>query len=355
MRKFILLLVSLLLILISAPSARAASSQESQPVVHAVLFWTDGCQFCSQTLTTTLPALQDKYQAQLSIQLIELASSKDVDNLYAVGASLGLTKEQVRVPFLLVDHIALIGVDDIDRQLPGLIESYLSKGGVEVPDMPILSQMLTSSVEFASSSFNLHLIPQVNAQSNPTGMTLAWVIMVLMWLAIILAIVTIVRALQGKPLKELSDWMGIAIPVLCLVGLGASIYLTYVEFTHTRALCGPVGDCNAVQSSPYSKLFGFLPIGLVGALGYLAILAAWLWRRTRQDGLAKTAGAAMFAMALFGTLFTIYLTYLELFVIHAVCLWCLSSAVIITALMLLNLPSITQWLAISDEEEETIA
>jgi uncharacterized membrane protein len=56
-------------------------------------------------------------------------------------------------------------------------------------------------------------------------------------------------------------------------------------------------------------------------------------------------------MALFGMLFSIYLTYLELFVIHAVCIWCLSSAVIITALMLLNLPPITQWLAISDEEE----
>jgi uncharacterized membrane protein len=59
----------------------------------------------------------------------------------------------------------------------------------------------------------------------------------------------------------------------------------------------------------------------------------------------------MFGMALFGTLFSIYLTYLELFVIHAVCIWCLASAVIITVLMLLNLPAITLWLAIPDEEE----
>ncbi len=355
MRKFLVLLTLLLLFVPSAPPALAASAPEGQPVVHAVLFWTNGCPYCSQTLTTTLPPLQDKYQAQLSIQLIELASSADVDNLYAFGASLGLTKEQISVPFLVIDHTALVGVDEIERKLPGLIESYLSKGGVEVPDMPILSQMLTHSIEFASSSFNLHLVPQAATQPNTTGMTLAWVIIVLMWLAIILAIVIIVRALQGKPLKEFRDWVRVAIPVLCLVGLGASIYLTYVEFTHTRALCGPVGDCNAVQSSPYSKLFGFLPIGLVGAIGYIAILFAWLWQRFRQDGLAKAAGAAMFGMALFGTLFTIYLTYLELFVIHAVCLWCLSSAVIITALMLLNLPSIAQWLTISDEEEESIA
>jgi uncharacterized membrane protein len=182
-------------------------------------------------------------------------------------------------------------------------------------------------------------------------MTMAWVIMGIMALALILSIAAILRAFRGKPLGEIKGWLDIAIPVLAVVGLGASIYLTYVEFTHTRALCGPVGDCNTVQSSPYSKLFGVLPVGLVGALGYIAILVTWLWRRFRTDALARAAGPAMYAMALFGTLFSIYLTYLELFVIHAVCIWCLSSAVIITVLMLLNLPSITQWLAISDEEE----
>jgi uncharacterized membrane protein len=160
-------------------------------------------------------------------------------------------------------------------------------------------------------------------------------------MALILAIMMILRAFQGKPLRELKGWLDIAIPILAIIGLGASIYLTYVEVTHTRALCGPVGDCNAVQSSPYAKLFGVLPIGLVGAFGYIAILVTWLWRRFRT----------MYGMALFGTLFSIYLTYLELFVIHAVCIWCLLSAAIITALMLLNLPTTTQWLAISDEEE----
>src|SRR4030042_6516046 len=172
-----------------------------------------------------------------------------------------------------------------------------------------------------------------------------------MVIALILAIVMILRAFQGKPIRAANQWFDIAIPVLSIIGLGASIYLTYVEFTHARALCGPVGDCNAFQSSPYAKLLGVVPIGLVGAIGYITILFAWVWRRIRTDSLARIAGLAMFGMALFGTLFSIYLTYLELFVIHAVCIWCLSSAVIITALMLLNLPPLTHWLAISDHEE----
>ncbi len=350
MRKLSLLLISLILFAVT-PTIKAVAAQADQPVVHVVLFWTDGCQYCAQTRATTLPALQDKYQSQLSIRLIELASTQDVDNLYAFGASLALAKEQIAVPFLLIDHTALVGAAEIANLLPGLIESYLSQGGVEVPDMPILNEMLAKSVDFSSSTFNLQLIPQAAPQANSTGMALAWAIMALMGLAIVLAIVMVVRALQGKPLKEFRNWADIAIPVLCLMGLGASIYLTFVEVSHTRALCGPVGDCNAVQSSPYARLFGFLPIALVGAAGYVAILAAWLWRRVRRDAFTKLAGAAMYGMALFGTLFSIYLTYLELFVIHAVCAWCLSSAVIITALMLLNLPSITQWLAIADEED----
>jgi len=351
MRKTIILLITLLLAFTATAGVKAAPFQEEQPVVHAVLFWTNGCQYCSQTLTTILPPLQDKYQSQLSIRLIELAGSIDVDNLYAFGASLGLAKEQIAVPFLLVDHTMLIGVDEINTRLPGLVENYLASGGVEYPDMPLLSELFPKGVDFASSNLYLQLVPPSAAGTNTAGTTMAWVIMVFMGLALVFAIVMILRALQGKPLNEFKGWMDLIVPVLSLLGLGASIYLTYVEVTHTRALCGPVGDCNAVQTSPYAKLFGFLPIGLLGAIGYTAILVTWLWRRIRRDPLAKIAGPAMYAMALFGTLFSVYLTYLELFVIHAVCIWCLSSAVIITTLMLFNLPPITQWLAISDEDE----
>ena len=93
-----------------------------------------------------------------------------------------------------------------------------------------------------------------------------------------------------------------------------------------------------MQSSPYARLFGVLPIGVLGMIGYAAILAAWVWGRLRSDRLSQFAPLAMFAMALFGVAFSLYLTYLELFVIKAVCTWCLTSAVIMTLLMLLSLP-----------------
>jgi uncharacterized membrane protein len=93
-----------------------------------------------------------------------------------------------------------------------------------------------------------------------------------------------------------------------------------------------VGDCNTVQQSEYARLFGVLPIGVLGLLGFAAILAAWGVRRWGPRPLSSWAAIALLAMTGFGTLFSIYLTFLEPFVIGATCMWCLSSAVIMTTL-----------------------
>jgi uncharacterized membrane protein len=351
MRKALMLLVTLLLALGLPGSVKASPESDIKPVVHAVLFYSAGCPYCSEVLNNTLPPLQEQHQSQLSILLIELATLEDINNLYSLGNTLGLTKEQVAVPFLLIDQTPLVGVEEINSRLPNLIEKYLAEGGLETPDIPLLNKMAARGIDFNAYDPAQKAVAQAQAASNSTGMTLAWVIMVFMLLALVASLILIARAFQGNPLPPLKGWAEIVITVLSLIGLGAAIYLTYVEITHTRALCGPVGDCNTVQSSPYAKLFGLIPIGVIGAVGYIAILVAWLWRRFRSDALSRVAGPIMFGMALFGTLFSIYLTYLELFVIHAVCIWCLTSAVIITLLMLLSLPPITQWLAIADEEE----
>ncbi len=127
-----------------------------------------------------------------------------------------------------------------------------------------------------------------------------------------------------------------AVPLLCLVGLGVAGYLAYVETQQVQAVCGPVGDCNSVQQSEYARLFGLLPIGVLGVIGYLAILAAWAIHRFGAGPLGRWAGLAVWAMAAGGVLFSIYLTFLEPFVIGATCAWCLSSAAIMTLLLLLT-------------------
>ena len=129
-------------------------------------------------------------------------------------------------------------------------------------------------------------------------------------------------------------WAGTAIVVLSLVGLGVAAYVTFIETQNVAAMCGPVGDCNEVQASPYARLLG-VPVGVIGLFGYTAILAACAAWRLSKGSLARWAPPAIFAMALFGTLFSIYLTYVELAIILAVCAWCLTSAVLMALILFL--------------------
>lgn len=180
--------------------------------------------------------------------------------------------------------------------------------------------------------------PASETQSN--GFALAIAIMIGMVAALVFVGALWARAWKSGFASAPSQpaWMEAALLALIAVGLGVAGYLTYVETQAVAPVCGPVGDCESVQTSDYARLFGILPVGLFGMMGYVAILAAWLWGRFRSDRLADYAPLAVHGMAIFGVLFSLYLTFLEPFVIKAVCIWCLSSAVVMTLLMLLTLP-----------------
>lgn len=201
---------------------------------------------------------------------------------------------------------------------------------------------------FVLSKFLLKTIFSSEMQWN--GLALGAVIMIGMLAALVFTSWMLARAFQDKPILRAPAWYDRAIPFLALAGIGVALYLTVIEATAIPAICGPVGDCNAVQQSPYAWLFGVLPVGLLGIIGFLAILVVWIWQKVRKDKIAGLAPLALFGMAVFGTLFSVYLTYLELFVIHAVCIWCLSSAVLITLIMLVSLPAASRWLAALEED-----
>jgi uncharacterized membrane protein len=129
------------------------------------------------------------------------------------------------------------------------------------------------------------------------------------------------------------EWPVWAIPALVLVGAGVAAYLSYVEITHAEAACGPVGDCNTVNQSKYAVLFGVLPVGILGLIGYGVILVLWVLRRAGSSASERAASVGLWGAALFGTLFSVYLTFLEPFVIGATCAWCLTSALVMTLLL----------------------
>jgi uncharacterized membrane protein len=120
----------------------------------------------------------------------------------------------------------------------------------------------------------------------------------------------------------------IAIAVVCLIGIGVAGYLTYVHYAGLKVLCLSSGGCETVQSSRYAKLDG-VPVSVLGLAGYVTILGSLALR-------GDSGRAAGFGVALVGFLFSMYLTYRELFTIKAICQWCVASAVLMTILTIIT-------------------
>jgi uncharacterized membrane protein len=113
---------------------------------------------------------------------------------------------------------------------------------------------------------------------------------------------------------------------LTMVGLGVASYLTYVHYSGIKPACSLGGSCELVQTSAYSHLAG-VPVALMGLIGYVSILLLLLLPESETRRFATVGVAAI------GFGFSAYLTYRELFSIHAICEWCASSAIIMTLLV----------------------
>jgi uncharacterized membrane protein len=119
----------------------------------------------------------------------------------------------------------------------------------------------------------------------------------------------------------------VLLAALAIVGLLISAYLSWVHYMGVAPVCvGGSGGCQSVQTSSYATIFG-VPVAVIGLVGYSALLlSAWL-----RGEVGIYLG---FLVSLVGTLFSAYLTYLEVFVIHAICEWCVASAALMVAALL---------------------
>lgn len=127
-----------------------------------------------------------------------------------------------------------------------------------------------------------------------------------------------------------------AVAVLALAGLFVSAYLYLYKIGAIGTLVCGTGSCEVVQFSPQSRFLGF-EVSLIGLGGYATLLGLGL--AALQPRFAGRSGPLRLLLGLSGAGlgFTVYLTYLELFVIHAICRWCVGSAVIITLLFVVTL------------------
>ena len=121
---------------------------------------------------------------------------------------------------------------------------------------------------------------------------------------------------------------GPAMTVLAAAGLAIATYLLTVRVLGEAPACGPVKGCETVAASQYATVFGVVPVALFGVGFSIVLVAACLvwWRRADRRALY-----AAYGLGLAGILAVAYLTYLELFVIDAICVWCAGYGVTIVA------------------------
>lgn len=141
-----------------------------------------------------------------------------------------------------------------------------------------------------------------------------------------------VAATSGRAggLSRMPGWARVSAG-LALVGVGVSIYLTYVHFDKGALVCG-LGDCSTVQASQFATIAG-VPIAILGLAQFVALLMLGVGR-VRLPQRAELFTYLAFGIALAGTLYSAYLTYLEIAVIRAICQWCVVSAICILGVCL---------------------
>lgn len=117
--------------------------------------------------------------------------------------------------------------------------------------------------------------------------------------------------------------------MLSVVGLLVSAYLTWIHIRGVAPVClVGSGGCETVQASRYSEILG-IPVATLGLAGYVGLLASAL--------LKGEVGVLLgLFFALVGALFSVYLTWLELFVIYAICQYCVTSAILMAASLVLT-------------------
>ncbi|MEN9564455.1 MAG: hypothetical protein RIR73_2699 [Chloroflexota bacterium] len=131
----------------------------------------------------------------------------------------------------------------------------------------------------------------------------------------------------------MDKWLYRASIALVIIGLAVSIYMTIYKISGNDGMCLGSGDCSTVNASRFSEVNG-IPVAVFGIIGYAAILFVHIFE-TRNEFFRKNGTLLIFGMGLTGFLFTLWLVYVELVLLNAICPFCVTSQVTMTIIFII--------------------
>jgi uncharacterized membrane protein len=138
------------------------------------------------------------------------------------------------------------------------------------------------------------------------------------------------------------------VAVLALVGIFISLYLTLYKLGVIGELSCTLGSCETVNTSRWSVFLG-LPVAAWGLLFYLDVFGVALLGTLPRWENEPVISIVLVVEAAIGVLFSAWLTYLELVVIEAICIWCVASAVIVLGIFLASVADLRETKALAAE------
>ena len=138
-----------------------------------------------------------------------------------------------------------------------------------------------------------------------------------------------------------ADWPRRAIVGFGAIGVLDSLYLIWLKFSESDRGCGGLGDCVSVNSSVYSELFS-IPIAVLGLAFYLSIIGISALEDRHPSARAWGALSTL-GLSLVGTLYSAWLTYVEVAILRAICLFCIASALLMTATLIVAIVRVQRY------------
>jgi len=144
------------------------------------------------------------------------------------------------------------------------------------------------------------------------------------------------------------------VALIALAGVFVALYLTLYKLGYIGTLACAVGSCETVQTSKWATFLGF-PVGAWGVGYYIVVLVLGLVGLTPRYADTRRLSEILVLFTGFGVLFSLWLTYLELFVIHAICQWCVISAILATILFIVSWLDLRELTQLAEETAEDAA
>jgi uncharacterized membrane protein len=139
------------------------------------------------------------------------------------------------------------------------------------------------------------------------------------------------------------------VAALALAGIFVSLYLTLYKLGIIGELSCSIGSCETVNTSKWSRFLG-MPVAAWGLLFYLDVFVVALVSTHPRFQNERAFSLVLVAEAAVGVLFSAWLTYLELGVIHAICIWCVTSAIIVTLILVVSIADLREFSGAAEGE-----